>query len=584
MATQQANSATPLGIVNGTDGGVLVAVSADGVARDLKTGDPVFAGEALRVHSTLRIAIADNEGALQQQVYSARNSIAFADGSIREVPPEGIASLDANSFLQMAELGPEQGVENAPTFEELMAALESGQDINELLEPTAAGEESTGSEGELGQGVRFDRVEQVATPEAGIDPDITFTTVAATQDQDILGDAVNAIPSSQTISAQSGNDGASISFSVASSFTDPDGQLTYSAEGLPEGLSIDPQTGVVSGTIASDASGQNSQDYSVTITVTDTGGAQASETFTWTVTNVPPVAQSDNFSVDEGTSLQGNVLADNGNGADSDGGQDSDPLSVSTTPVSGPDNGSLQLNADGSFTYTPDAGFVGNDSFTYSVSDGQGGEDNATVTISVLDTTTPEPTIELNPVTADNMVNAVEASGDIAISGTVGGEFNAGDTVTVTVNGNTYSGTVDGSGAFSIDVPGSDLAADSSISATINTTDGAGNAGSATIAADYTVDTVAPQPTIVVNDITDDNTINSAESTGTVSVTGTVAGEFNPGDLVTLVINGTSFTGNVDDAGNFSIDVPGNALAVDDSVEASVSTTDAAGNIGTTSV
>ncbi len=55
----------------------------------------------------------------------------------------------------------------------------------------------------------------------------------------------------------------------------------------------------------------------------------------------------------------------------------------SAAVVSGPANGSLTLNANGSFTYTPDAGFVGNDSFTYSVSDGTN-TSNATVTLNVL--------------------------------------------------------------------------------------------------------------------------------------------------------------------------------------------------------
>ena len=43
----------------------------------------------------------------------------------------------------------------------------------------------------------------------------------------------------------------------------------------------------------------------------------------------------------------------------------------------------LPLNADGSFTYTPTAGFTGIDSFTYTADDGQGGTANATVTIDV---------------------------------------------------------------------------------------------------------------------------------------------------------------------------------------------------------
>ena len=49
----------------------------------------------------------------------------------------------------------------------------------------------------------------------------------------------------------------------------------------------------------------------------------------------------------------------------------------------GVDNGTLTAFPDGSFTYTPNAGFVGTDSFSYQVSDGFGGTDTATVTINV---------------------------------------------------------------------------------------------------------------------------------------------------------------------------------------------------------
>ncbi|MCB1759934.1 MAG: DUF4347 domain-containing protein, partial [Gammaproteobacteria bacterium] len=66
---------------------------------------------------------------------------------------------------------------------------------------------------------------------------------------------------------------------------------------------------------------------------------------------------------------------------------DSDPyggtISVNTTPVLGPSNGQVILNADGSFVYTPDAGFNGTDSFIYQVDDGNGGTAQATATITV---------------------------------------------------------------------------------------------------------------------------------------------------------------------------------------------------------
>ena len=61
-----------------------------------------------------------------------------------------------------------------------------------------------------------------------------------------------------------------------------------------------------------------------------------------------------------------------------------DPLSV--TIVDGPDGGTITLNPDGSFTYTPDGVFFGEDSFTYIVSDGEDISDIAEVTITVQQT------------------------------------------------------------------------------------------------------------------------------------------------------------------------------------------------------
>ena len=72
---------------------------------------------------------------------------------------------------------------------------------------------------------------------------------------------------------------------------------------------------------------------------------------------------------------------------------DSNLLTVATPRlVSGPSNGTLTLNANGSFTYTPNGGFTGNESFTYRANDGTSDSNAATVTIAVnpsLDTTRP---------------------------------------------------------------------------------------------------------------------------------------------------------------------------------------------------
>ena len=73
--------------------------------------------------------------------------------------------------------------------------------------------------------------------------------------------------------------------------SDADGDtLTYSATGLPGGISIDPSSGVISGTLSSTSSGV----HNVILTVSD-GTASATDTFTWTVTNVnaAPVFSTD---------------------------------------------------------------------------------------------------------------------------------------------------------------------------------------------------------------------------------------------------------------------------------------------------
>jgi hypothetical protein len=99
--------------------------------------------------------------------------------------------------------------------------------------------------------------------------------------------------------------------------------------------------------------------------------------------NQAPVAVDDDYSTPQDTPLTvpapdvPDVLA---NDTDDDG----DALTAAL--VTGPTDGSLAsgLNADGSFIYTPNAGFTGEDSFTYVANDGTADSNVATVTIQVL--------------------------------------------------------------------------------------------------------------------------------------------------------------------------------------------------------
>jgi large repetitive protein len=94
--------------------------------------------------------------------------------------------------------------------------------------------------------------------------------------------------------------------------------------------------------------------------------------------NVPPVGANDAYTVDEDGVLT--VMAESGvliNDLDVDG----DPLTAEL--IDGPINGTLEFNADGSFTYTPDPDFHGTDAFTYVALDAEASSELILVEITV---------------------------------------------------------------------------------------------------------------------------------------------------------------------------------------------------------
>ena len=93
--------------------------------------------------------------------------------------------------------------------------------------------------------------------------------------------------------------------------------------------------------------------------------------------NDPPVLQSSNYTI-----LEDNTLVVAAPGVLT-GASDAENNTLTVVGYSSPAHGNLTLNADGSFTYAPNANFNGQDSFTYNATDGNGGYAAATVTITI---------------------------------------------------------------------------------------------------------------------------------------------------------------------------------------------------------
>ncbi|EEW1635003.1 Ig-like domain-containing protein [Escherichia coli] len=183
-----------------------------------------------------------------------------------------------------------------------------------------------------------------------------------------------------------------------------------------------------------------------------------------------------------------------------------------------------------------------------SVSSASGNSASATHAYSV---DASAPTLTINTIASDDILNATEAGSPLTISGTSTAE--TGQTVTVTLNGATYTGNVQADGSWSVSVPPSALgaltASNYTVSATVN--DKAGNPGSASH--NLAVDTTAP--VLTINTVAGDDIINDAEHAQALVISGTSTGG-EAGDVVSVVLNGKTYTTTLDASGNWSVGVP----------------------------
>ena len=188
------------------------------------------------------------------------------------------------------------------------------------------------------------------------------------------------------------------------------------------------------------------------------------------------------------------------------------------------------------------------------------------------------PSVTINTLATDDILNAAEAQADLTVSGTSTAE--AGQTVTVSLNGKDYTATVGSDGHWTLNVPAADLAglADGSVTVTASVSDKAGNPAS--VDHNLTVDVTVP--TVTISTIAGDDVINIAEH-GQAQIISGIATGAAAGDKVTVTIGGQSYTTVLDAAGNWSVGVPASVISglSDGSVTVTASVTDAAGNTGT---
>ncbi len=199
----------------------------------------------------------------------------------------------------------------------------------------------------------------------------------------------------------------------------------------------------------------------------------ATVTLTVRPVNDAPVAANDSYTTDEDTALNVSAPGVLGNDNDVDGD------SLTAVLVTNVAHGTLTLNANGSFIYTPDANYNGPDSFKYKANDGTVDSNVATVGITVK-------SVNDNPTVSADKASVTVDEGQTAQNTGKYGDVD-GDTVTLSASRGNVTKNADGTWSWSYAT--TDGPAQSG-EITITATDG--NSGTATAKFQLTVNNVTP--------------------------------------------------------------------------------------------
>ncbi|XTZ39364.1 Ig-like domain-containing protein [Salmonella enterica] len=218
----------------------------------------------------------------------------------------------------------------------------------------------------------------------------------------------------------------------------------------------------------------------------------------------------------------------------------------------------------------------GDAQITFSSTDANGNTSQQVVDVNVK--TTGAPTLTLNTMFGNNIVSIDEAQAGTTLTGSATGLAN-GTAVVVTVDGQTFTGTVSG-GSWSVNIGAGKLADSGQFTVTVTAEDAWGNP--ANVNGNLDVVLTAPTATLPATLFGDDNLLSQAEANAGVQITG-ATGQAGPGQTVTLIIDGSRFTGIVDVNGNWTVSLTPQQLGslIDGDHTVSVSVTDRAGNTTT---
>ncbi|MEP0071784.1 MAG: Ig-like domain-containing protein [Marinomonas sp.] len=248
----------------------------------------------------------------------------------------------------------------------------------------------------------------------------------------------------------------------------------------------------------------------------------------------------------------------------------------------------ITVDGNGDYTFNIDVSTLddGNLTVVVNATDAYG---NTTSQTSIIDkdTSADAGTVTVDDITSDDVINASEAGSTITVTGSAeGGDIASGDTVTLEINGETYTTTVAEGGTWSVDVAGSDLVADTEFDVVVSSTDAAGNTVESSGSSSHSVITSVDAPSITFTSDEDENgIITSSETTGMVAFTVALPANLVAGSTLEIDINGETQTIIISEnqANAGVVELETESLEGGETITVNATITDIYGNTSTTS-
>lgn len=565
-----------LGVIKAVIGQVYV-VEADGSQRLLKEGDRIYSGEEI---------VTGASGAV---------SVELPDGKTMDLGRNSHWSEHGLNAVSTAE-------HDTQDVASLQKAIADGADPTQALEATAAGNEAPVQIEGGGGGhtlVQLDLTGEIIDPTAGFNTaGIGVPTWEINLPENGLADAGSPpiLPPQVQIDNFAGNDGYinknEINHTNITGSSNQNHVTLIFTDSQKNTITIDVPVNNGHWTANPDLSGLVEGEITVLATATDVSGRTAESTADSVidVTDLHDQITIDNVTADNvinineshqpQTSVHGTVSGDAKIG------------DAITLTVDGKEYHDVVIDlGNGSLGYQINVSTQGlladpNIHATVTSTDEAGNTTQASSDHHVDIDLDVHNTVTIGTVAGDDVVNASESRMPTMIGGVAGGDAQAGDPVTVTVQGQNFHGVVvndNGQLRYEVAVPTNLLNEGANdVQVQIVSHDNAGNEAIAVEHHNVTLDTQA-QNALTIETVAGDDTVNRTESRMPTFISGEVTGDAQVGDHVVVSVNGQSFNGEVvaDENGKlrYTVPVPTSALSEgSNDVQVMVTGVDAAGN------